>query len=74
MPSRSSWSSTECFKLQVTVRSAECGEGSLCSGKGACYTKRDMLVSHPGRWRASLTCPASRADLSGGASPSLPAD
>ncbi|XP_045121720.1 uncharacterized protein LOC123510534 isoform X2 [Portunus trituberculatus] len=39
---RSSWSSTECFKLQVTVRSAECGEGSLCSGKGACYTKRDM--------------------------------
>lgn len=39
---RSSWSSTECFKLQVTVRSAECGEGSLCSGKGACYTKREM--------------------------------
>ncbi|XP_042229007.1 delta and Notch-like epidermal growth factor-related receptor isoform X2 [Homarus americanus] len=39
---RSSWSSTECFKLQVMVRSAECGEGSLCSGKGACYTKPDM--------------------------------
>ncbi|XP_050719949.1 delta and Notch-like epidermal growth factor-related receptor isoform X3 [Eriocheir sinensis] len=39
---RSSWSSTECFKLQVTVRSAECGEGSLCSGKGSCYTKTDM--------------------------------
>ncbi|XP_053641184.1 uncharacterized protein [Cherax quadricarinatus] len=39
---RSSWSSTECFKLQVTVRSAECGEGSLCSGKGTCYTKPEM--------------------------------
>ncbi|XP_071521297.1 uncharacterized protein [Panulirus ornatus] len=39
---RSSWSSTECFKLQVTVRSAECGEGSLCSGKGVCYTQADM--------------------------------
>ncbi|XP_064094412.1 delta and Notch-like epidermal growth factor-related receptor [Macrobrachium nipponense] len=39
---RSSWSSTECFQLQVTVRSSECGEGSLCSGKGICYANATM--------------------------------
>ncbi|XP_042872632.1 delta and Notch-like epidermal growth factor-related receptor [Penaeus japonicus] len=39
---RSSWSSTECFKLQVMVRSAECGEGQICSGKGACFTNASM--------------------------------
>ncbi|XP_047739571.1 protein HEG homolog 1 isoform X2 [Hyalella azteca] len=39
---RSSWSSSECFKLQVTVRSAECGEGSLCSGKGTCHANSSM--------------------------------
>ncbi|XP_063601761.1 uncharacterized protein LOC134777826 isoform X2 [Penaeus indicus] len=39
---RSSWSSTECFKLQVMVRSAECGEGQICSGKGTCFTNASM--------------------------------
>ncbi|CAL4115594.1 unnamed protein product, partial [Meganyctiphanes norvegica] len=39
---RSSWSSSECFKLSVTVRSAECGEGSLCSGKGTCLANTTM--------------------------------
>ncbi|KAF2369142.1 EGF-like domain [Trinorchestia longiramus] len=39
---RSSWSSSECFKLQVSVRSAECGEGSLCSGKGTCHANSSM--------------------------------
>lgn len=44
---RSSWSSSECFKLKVEVRPSDCGEeGSICSGKGICFANESM-VSHP---------------------------
>ncbi|KAB7495105.1 Delta and Notch-like epidermal growth factor-related receptor [Armadillidium nasatum] len=45
---RSSWSSSECFKLKVLVRGIDCGEGSICSGKGICFANSSMVTRNEG--------------------------